>query len=226
MVKLILILALLPGLASAQAIRKKRAILTPVYDSIPQQYSIYSIKYIDSATERLMVLGFRNGNWISFPQDSVMFAKYPGTNRGATTDSLLTIRNGVVNQMSKGKLTLSASQITGRTTAAATRAFNSSFRPSTTRDVFVGYTATIDASFSVSGGQSGTVFLEISANNSTWVEMARMTNGNNGAIAIGLGLVNTQTGQLAAIVPAGYYVRLRTTGNATITYISGTETSI
>ena len=105
------------------------------------------------------------------------------------------------------------------------RSFNSNFRPSTTVDSWVVYTVSIAATLSLTAGQSGTVFLEVSADGSTnWLNVSQFTNGNTGTLTIGLNLVQTGSGVVAGYVPPGYYVRLRTTGTATITYVTGQET--
>lgn len=119
----------------------------------------------------------------------------------------------------------SAIDVVRYTTTSATRSFNSNFQPSTTRTSLVRYCVSISCALTLSGGQTGSVFLEYSADGSTgWTEAGRMTNTNAGAVIIGVAVTNTQTGQVNGIIPMGYYVRLRSTGAATITYISGQET--
>ncbi|SKA15573.1 hypothetical protein, partial [Sediminibacterium ginsengisoli] len=114
-----------------------------------------------------------------------------------------------------------------RQPSSATRSFNSSFQVSATKDASVRYSVEIACSISVSGGQAGVVFLEISPNNSTWTEAGRFSNSNTGAVVIGLSVTSSVAGQISADVPAGYYVRLRTsatTGSPVFTYQSGQET--
>jgi len=111
--------------------------------------------------------------------------------------------------------------------SAVTRSFNTVFVPSSTRNVVVSYSVEIAATISLTAGQTGTVFLEISADGSTgWTEISRATNGNTGTLTIGLNLTQTATNPVVGTVPAGYSVRLRTTGTATITYRAGQETLI
>lgn len=111
--------------------------------------------------------------------------------------------------------------------SAVGRSLNSVFVPSSTRDMAVNYSVDVAATLSLTTGQSGTVFLEMSADGSTgWTELARFTNGNSGSLTIGLNLTQTVTGNLGAVIPAGYSVRLRTannTGSPTFTYRSGSE---
>ena len=111
------------------------------------------------------------------------------------------------------------------TTSAASRSFNSAFQVSTTKDAIVSYTVQIACALTLSGGQSGTVFLETSPDNSVWTEVGRAVNTNTGSLTIGLNITNTNAMTLAGFITRNYYVRLRTTGSGTITYISGQETT-
>jgi phage-related tail fiber protein len=114
---------------------------------------------------------------------------------------------------------------TARSSSAVSVSLNSSSQISTTRDAMVSYSIDISATLSISGGQTGNVFLEISPDNSNWTEISRFTNGNTGTLTIGLNITQTNTGAVSGYVPAGYYRRLRTsaTGSPTITYRSGQE---
>ena len=108
-----------------------------------------------------------------------------------------------------------------------TRSINGTgFQVSTTQYSFVSYCVQIASTLSLSGGQTGTVFLEISPDNSSWTEVTRFVNGNTGSLTVGLNTTQTIASQLSAYIPKGYYVRLRQTssGTPTITYISGQET--
>lgn len=103
---------------------------------------------------------------------------------------------------------------------------SSGFQISTTQRAMVTYSVTIVSTLSLSGGQSGTILLETSPDNSTWSEVNRYTNANTGTLTLGLNTAQTGTGCLSGFVPTGYYVRLRTinnTGTPTYTYNSGQE---
>lgn len=113
---------------------------------------------------------------------------------------------------------------TGRAKTYPTRTFGTAFTPSTTRDVFVKYVCSITATMSLTSGQSGIIYLESSTNGTTWVEEDRMVNSNSGALTIGLNLVQSQTGALSAVIPAGVQVRVRSTGTATNVLVSSVET--
>lgn len=105
---------------------------------------------------------------------------------------------------------------------------STAFQPSTTKTTHGVYSITIASSLSLTGGQDGTMFFEVSANGSTgWTEVGRVRNGNTGTLTIGLNTVQTQTYQLSGQIPAGYYGRIRTannTGTPTFTYVTGQET--
>ncbi len=105
-----------------------------------------------------------------------------------------------------------------------TRSLNSSFIVNSDKRSFVSYTIGITANLTLTSGQTGTVFLEVSPNGADWDEIGRISNGNTGTLAVGLNISQAVTSQLSGYVPAGYYVRLRTSGNASIVYINGNET--
>lgn len=115
------------------------------------------------------------------------------------------------------------------TIGAATRPINSTaFQPSATQDAMVSYCVEIACTLSLSGGQTGTIFLEVSPDGaSNWVEIGHVSNGNTGTLTIGLNITQTLAGCIAGMIPAGYYGRLRQTGTAaSYTYKSGQETLV
>lgn len=107
-----------------------------------------------------------------------------------------------------------------------TRSLNSSFQPSTTRNILAIYSVEISASLTLTSGQDGTVFLETSPDNSTWTTQAQSRGSNTGALTIGINTTQVTGSVLICFVPAGYYVRLRTvnnTGTPVFTYVRGKE---
>lgn len=116
--------------------------------------------------------------------------------------------------------------------AAATRAFDTAFQVSTTRNARVDYSATIASTLTLTGGAEGAVILEIASNSgfsSNVQELARVTNGNSGALTVGLSLTQRIGGNMSGFVPAGYWVRLRratASGTPVYTYNSGQEVLI
>lgn len=101
-----------------------------------------------------------------------------------------------------------------QTTAAAANGW----RLSTFRDSHVSYSVTIATSVSLSGSSTGYVVLEVAATNSTtasdWKEIARATSGQSGTLVIGLVLNQSGGGVLSGLVPANYFVRIRSVNTA------------
>ncbi len=149
----------------------------------------------------------------------------PVTTSGNITADLSTtgVSAGTYNRVTvdtKGRVTAGVNP----STSAATRSFNSAFQISTTKDAVAFYTVQISAAMTLGGGQTGTVFLETSPDNSVWTEVGRVTNGNTGTLVIGVAITNNNIFQVAGYIPSNYFVRLRSTGTATISYIAGQET--
>jgi hypothetical protein len=135
-----------------------------------------------------------------------------------SADNMLTIQEAL------NALANNPPAVVSSTNNSVVRPINATaFQPSTTKSSVVKYTIQIAATLSLVTGQSGTAFLETSPNNATWTEVTRFTNGNTGSLTIGLNLTQTITGQLDAYVPPTYWCRIRTTGNATVTYLTGQE---
>lgn len=106
----------------------------------------------------------------------------------------------------------------------ATRSLNTSYLVNANRDILISYSVQITSTLSLAGGQSGTVTLQRSPDNVNWTTVGSITNNNNGTLTIGLNTSQVQTAPLITILPAGYYVKIVTSGASTFSYISGTET--
>lgn len=103
-----------------------------------------------------------------------------------------------------------------RTFNNPSRSINTSFQISTTQDVQVNYSVDITTSVSLSGGASGTVFLEYADNTGFTTNVksvSQYTNANTGTLVIGLTLNQVGTAALSGLIPAGKFVRLRTNNN-------------
>jgi hypothetical protein len=103
-------------------------------------------------------------------------------------------------------------------------------RISTTNNVGVNYSVTINTSVSISGNSSGYVVLEVCPTNSTtasdWLEIARVINGQSGTLVIGLTLNQAGGGMIGGMIPIGYYHRLRlvtVAGTPSATFNSGQQ---
>lgn len=107
------------------------------------------------------------------------------------------------------------------------RSFNTAYRESATNIYSISLSSQISCSLSITGGQSGTVSLEISANGTSgWTPVGGIIAGSNtGTLTIGLSTVQITGGQLTYEIPATYYYRLTTnniTGSPTYTFNGGT----
>lgn len=108
----------------------------------------------------------------------------------------------------------------GRVTAGTTRSFNyttralnTCFQISTTRDSQVTYSVQIDSSLTLSGGSQGTVYLRTYTNNicTTGVqEVHRVSSGQSGTLVIGVAVAQPMIQALHGILPAGTFVQLVT----------------
>lgn len=110
------------------------------------------------------------------------------------------------------------------------RSLNTAYQLSMTRNALVAITVDISATLTLSGGQTGTVILEI-ANDSGFTSgvqtVQSAVNGNTGALTIGLSLTQTASATLTGIVPLNKYYRIRTvitTGTPAFTMRTAQET--
>lgn len=115
------------------------------------------------------------------------------------------------------------------TTAAAANGW----QISSTRNAMATYSVNISTTATIGGASDGYVVEEVAATNSTtasdWKEISRSRNGQTISLAIVLQSVQNIGYQLMGIVPAGYYVRIRsvnTSGTPTYTFISGQEVTL
>lgn len=122
-----------------------------------------------------------------------------------------------------------ASLSPARVQSAVTRALNTAFQISATRDADVSYSVQITVTASIAGGQNGDVILEIAADSgfTTSVQtLAIFGSGQTYTLAIAIQGVQPQTSVLAGFVPAGFWTRLRTVNNVgvpTYSYRAGQE---
>lgn len=118
---------------------------------------------------------------------------------------------------------------TNRSQAAATRALNTAFQISATRDAWVSYSVQITVTASIAGGQNGDVVLEIASDSGFTANVQTLAISGLGqtyTLAVAIQGVQPQTGVVTGYVPAGYYARLRTvsnTGTPAFTYRAGQE---
>lgn len=151
----------------------------------------------------------------------------------APSFSLTTTGSGAASYNSgTGVLNVPTPTAVSRSFSYPIRPLNTCFQPSGTRDTQASYVVEVSASLSLTGGQQGTLYLELFTDNSCTLgtqEVARFTNGNSGALTIGLGLTQVMSGVLTGVVPAGAYVKIRTqnnTGTPTFTARPGQEVQL
>jgi hypothetical protein len=110
-------------------------------------------------------------------------------------------------------------------TIVNTRLFNTAYRMSTTNMVEVRLSAQVSCNLSLSGGQSGQIILEKSANGtSNWIQVGIIPASNTGTLTVGLNTTQISGGQISTTLPIGWYWRLRTnniTGTPTYTFFGG-----
>lgn len=98
-------------------------------------------------------------------------------------------------------------------TISAARTFNTVYLMSSTKYVDIRISAEVSCSLSLSGGQDGTITLQISPDASAWTTVGRIRGSNTGTLTIGLSTAQITGGQLSAIVPPNYYWKAITTNN-------------
>lgn len=126
-----------------------------------------------------------------------------------------------------------------RSFATSTRSLTAStgatgFQISSTRDAQVSYAMKVTATASIGTPSEGHVVLEISPTNSasagSWYQVgADCGNGQNVTLAALLTSVQTTYCTVSAMIPAGYYAKLRTitvSDTPTFSYLSGQEVQL
>lgn len=102
------------------------------------------------------------------------------------------------------------------TQSQPSRALNTAFQISATRNAMVSYSIQITVTASIAGGQNGDIILEIASNSGFTTNVQTIAIAGNGqtyTLAVALQGVQPTTNVVAGFVPAGYYVRIRTMNN-------------
>lgn len=139
--------------------------------------------------------------------------------------------NGTVGQVATVQPdgTIAMQNLSVSSQSSPSRSLNIAYQVSTTRDSFAYYSVDTSCSLTLTGGQSGTVILEIATNSAftTGVQtLSKATFSNTGALTIGLSLVQINTAQVSGFIPKNFWTRLRTvnnTGTPTFTFQAGQE---
>lgn len=168
---------------------------------------------------------FTTGSSFQYLRGDLSLATFPAV-PAAQVNSDWSASSGVAQILNKPPIMVSAPA----TRSIVTGTGATGFQVSSTRNVMASYSITITSTATIAGGAQGTVVLEIAPTNSAtpsdWVEVGRFTNGQVLSLAIALQSVQTLSGSLSGIIPAGYYAKLRsinTTGTPTYAYNSGQE---
>lgn len=138
-----------------------------------------------------------------------------------TMDSINSYNNAALNSKvdKSSVLTWSSPSSTG------SRSFNTAYRESTTQIYNISVSTQISCNLSLSGGQAGTITLEISSNGTSgWIPVGVLAGSNTGTLTIGLNTTQITGNQLSYDVPATWYWRLTTNstvGSPTYTYNKG-----
>lgn len=122
---------------------------------------------------------------------------------------------------SKGRVTggaaRSINESPGRALVTATNA--TGFQISATRDAQVCYEGSFSTTSTIGGPSSASIFLETASTNSTtpgdWAIRASQTYSNNITLAVVLNQVQANNWSLCRIIPAGRFVRLRSSFSGT-----------
>lgn len=129
--------------------------------------------------------------------------------------------NDLSNKPSTGGVTNISSVANGA------RNFNQAYQLSTTKYTDIRLSTQISCNLSLTGGQSGQIFLEYSTNGTTgWTLAGEVTGSNTGTLTIGLNTTQISGSQVSVILPPSYYWRLRTnnvTGTPTYSFLGGLE---
>lgn len=126
----------------------------------------------------------------------------------------------------KTDLELAKKEYRPMSSTMSTVVLGTSYQVGVTRFTFVTTTAQISSTLSLSGGQSGTVSLQTSPDNSTWTTIATETNNSTGSLTLGLNLIQVQATSLCGFVPPGYYFKVVSSGTSTFSQLQCQLTQI
>ena len=138
------------------------------------------------------------------------------------TPTVYTAGTGI--DITAGVISSSAAAVTFNN--APSRTIGTSFQVSMTRPARVSYTVSCVTGISLLNLNSNAqAFLEISANNSTWITVNGAGSTKTLAVSLSVGINETTLYNLQCEVPAGWWVRLRSvvSGGGTVAFSSGQE---
>ena len=104
------------------------------------------------------------------------------------------------------------------------RSFNTNFVISNDRDVLCNYSFRVNPTATLAGGTFGRVDVQIrQTTNDTFTTVASAEAGLFGGLILGVSLNSTSNMPTTFFVPAGWQVRLQTSGSRTVTLIANQE---
>lgn len=93
---------------------------------------------------------------------------------------------------------------------------------SSTKNAWVTIAGNVSTTASIAGAASGDLIVEVAPTNSAtpsdWVEKGRIGNSQTLTLALTLQSVQIVKGQVVAFVPAGYFIKARSSGSGTVSY--------
>jgi len=141
--------------------------------------------------------------------------------------------SGLMSAADKTKLDAYPNYVAGAiadvTRSIVTSTSATGFQISATQASQVNYTIDLSATSSIAGASSVTVFLETANTNSTtpgdWTTIDKTGISQAVTLAVALQIVQTNPGTLSRVIPAGKYVRIRSTitNTASATWYKGQE---
>jgi hypothetical protein len=150
-----------------------------------------------------------------------------GSSSSSTAATDISLGTGLVMTGTVLSRTTPIKSTTTRSLTTSTGAAGFQISPTLTSTVY--YSVNISTTIAVGGTSTGTVFLEVAPTNSAvpgdWVIDAQVSNSQSFAGLLTLSSTQIMSFELSTYVPAGYYVKLRTTtsGTASFTFQRGTE---
>jgi len=106
------------------------------------------------------------------------------------------------------------------------RSLNTAFIPDVNRTCSIIYTVRFQTSTTIGGGTSGQVDLQISDDNISYTTISSTSSGISGGLILGIAITQDIRDSLTAVIPPNTYVKLTTSGNATITLVNQYEVHI
>jgi hypothetical protein len=181
-----------------------------------------------------------NKFWLTDPVTQLAYVSGAGlgltfiSNVPTVDFSIVATLTDVSNAVAAANPSFSFNNSPGRSIVTTINAANG-FQPSATRNTSCSYSITISATATglIGGASSGYVVYEIcstnSATGSNWTEIGRWTNGQSINSLLTLSSTQPIGSDVMKIVPAGWYVRLRSvnvSGSPSYTVNSGQEVAL